>query len=129
VRIILVHVHLAADDVHLLRQFLLGQRGVLHDVAEDVDGDFPAGVRDIDPIDRAVERRIGVHVTAGFLHFLINAAGRAGRCPFEEHVLQAMRQSGAEPPALVDAAGLAPGLRRDDRRVVILADDERQPVR
>ena len=33
------------DDLLFLRHFVRGQRGVLHDVAENIDGDVRAGVR------------------------------------------------------------------------------------
>ena len=125
-RVVLIHVHLAADDVHLLREVRLGQRRVLHDVAEDVDGDLPAGVGDVDPIDRAVERRVGVHVTTGLLHLLIDAVGGASCGALEEHVLETMGEPGSEPSSLIDAARLAPGLGGDDGRAVILADDQRE---
>ena len=128
-RVVLVHVHLATDDVHLLGKISLRQRRVLHDVAENIDGNFPAGVRHVDPIDRAVERRVGIHVTACLLHFLIDAVGRTGRGALEEHVLQAMRKPGTQPFAFVDAARLAPCLRGDDGRAVILADDQGESVR
>ena len=128
VRVVLPHVHLAADDVELLGERLLGQRGVLDDVAQDVDGDARAGVRHVDVIDRSVERRVGVHVTAGFLNLLIDPAAGACRRAFEKHMLEHVRKTGAEPRPFVDAAGLAPHLRGDDRCGVVLAEDEGQAV-
>jgi hypothetical protein len=84
--------------------------------------------RDIDPIDRAIERGIGVHVTAGFLDFLVDPAWAAGGGAFEEHVFQDMREAGAEPASFVDAAGAAPGLSGDDGRAVVFADDDGETV-
>lgn len=127
-RIIHVHVHLAADHVHLLAQFVGGQGGVHHDVAEDVDGNLRAGVWHVDVIDRAVEGGVGVHVAARILHLLVDDARGAVGSALEQHVLQRVRKSGAEPLAFVDGAGAAPSLRRDDGRGAILANDERQPV-
>ena len=54
-RIILAHVHFAADDIEFLREVLRRQRRILHDVAEDVDGHSRPGVRHVDPIHRPVE--------------------------------------------------------------------------
>ena len=96
-RIVLSHVHLAADHVHLLGQFIRRQRRVLHDVAQDVNRRARAGVRHVNVIHRAVEARVGVHVTAGFLHLLVNPAAGPRGGAFEQHVLQHVRQSRAEP--------------------------------
>ena len=126
--IVLAHVHFAADDIEFLRQLLRRQGCVLHDVAENVDGHAGAGVWDIDPIDGAVERGVGIHVAPGFLHFLIDARPRARGGAFEQHVFQDVRQAGAEPASLVNAAGHAPGLSCDDRRAVVLAHDDGQAV-
>ena len=82
----------------------------------------------IDVINRAIERRVGVHVTAGFLHFLVDAPAPRGGGAFEEHVFEHVRQAGAQPFAFVDAAGLAPGLRRNHRRAMIFANDDGKAV-
>ena len=79
-------------------------------------------------IDRAVEARVGVHVTAGFLHFLVNAAAGARRRALEEHVFEDMRKSRAEPAAFMDAARRAPRLRGHDGRAVIFAHDDDEAV-
>ena len=96
----------------------------MHDIAQDVQGDLGAGVGDINMENRAVEGGVGVHVTARFLDFLVNAAARARGGAFEKHVFEHVRKPGAQPFALVNAAGHAPGLRRDDRRAVVFAHDE-----
>ena len=126
--IVLAHVHFAADDVHFLGQFIRRQRGVLHDVAQDINRRGRAGVRHVNVIHRAVEAGVGVHVTARFLHFLVNAAAGARRGAFEEHVFEHVRKAGAEPVALVDAAGHRPRLRGNDRRAVVFAHDDDQAV-
>ena len=127
-RIVMAHIHLAADDIHLLAQLIGGQCGVHHDVAKNVDGDLRARVRHVDVIDRAVEGCVGVHVTAFILHLFVDDARRAIRGALEEHVFEDVRQSRAEPFAFVDAARRAPRLRGDDWRVVILAHDDGQAV-
>jgi len=100
----------------------------LHDVTEDVDRDSRSGVRHVDVINRAVEGRVGVHVAASLLHFLVDTAAWPGRRAFEEHVLQHVRHARAEPFSLMNAARHAPRLGRNHRRAVIFADDNRQPV-
>ncbi len=127
-RVVLVHVHLAADDVHLLAQFIGGQRGVHHDVAENVHGDLRARVRHIDVIDGAVERRVSVHVAARVLHLLIDFPRRPIRRALEEHVFEHVRETGAKPLVLVNAPRAAPRLRGNDRRRFVFANDERERV-
>ena len=89
--IVLAHVYFAADDVEFPGQFIGGQGGVLHDVAQDVNRRARAGGRHVNVIHRAVEARVGVHVTAGFLHFLVNAAAGAGGGALEQHVFEHVR--------------------------------------
>ena len=124
----MAHVHFAADDIHFLRKFVRRQRGVLHDVAQNINRLHRAGVRHINVIDRAIKARIGVHVAASFLHFLVNAAARTRRRAFEQHVFEDVRQASAEPCAFVDAASHRPRLRGDDGRAVVFADDDGQTV-
>src|SRR5450756_1522635 len=126
--IVLAHVHFAADDIELLGEFIRRQGGVLHDVAQNIDGLHRAGVGDVDVINGAVKAGVGVHVTAGLLDFLVDAAAGAGGGALEQHVFEHMRKPGTEPFVLMDAAGGAPGLRGDDRRVVILAHDDGQAI-
>ncbi len=121
-RIVLVHVHLAADNIQFLLQFVRRQGGVLHDVAQDVHGHGRAGVGDVDMINGAVKGREGVHVTARRLDFLVDAAAGPAGGAFKEHVFQDVGQSRSQPFAFRDAAGLAPGLRRNDRRAVVFAE-------
>ena len=80
-------------------------------VAENINRHTRAGVRHVNVIDRAIKARVGVHVAARFLHFLINATADARGCAFEQHVFQHMRQPRAEPATFVNAAGHRPRLR------------------
>ncbi len=105
-----------------------GKAGVLHDVAKNVDGDGGAGVGNVDMINGAVKGGVGVHVAARRLDFLVDAAAGAGGGAFEEHVFQNVGQAGAQPFALRNAAGVAPGLRRNDRRAVVFAHNDDQAV-
>ena len=127
-RIVMAHIHFAADDIHFLREFVWWQIRVLHDVAQNINGLHRARVRHINMIHRAIKTRVGVHVTARFLHFLINTTARTRRCAFEEHMFKHMRQTRAEPRAFVNATGHRPRLRAHDRRVMIFADDDDEAV-
>ncbi len=126
--IVVTHVHFAADDVKFLREFIRRQRRVLHDVAQNIYRRGRAGVRHVNVINRPVEARVGVHVTARFLHFLINARAGARRRALEEHMFEDVRKSRAEPAAFVDAARRAPRLSGDDGRAVIFAHDDDEAV-
>ena len=106
-----VHVHLAHDNLFFLFHFFVRQRGVLHDIAENVDGDFASRVRHVDVKDGAVEGRVGVHITARFLDLLIDAAAGPRSGAFEEHMLEHMRHARAQPFTFVNTPGHAPGLR------------------
>jgi hypothetical protein len=123
-----VHVHLATDDFEFLGEFGVGEGGVLHDIGEDIDGHASAGGRDVDPINGAIERGVGVEIATGFLNFLVDATRATAGGAFEEHVFEDMREAGAEPAAFMDAAGPAPCLGGNDRGAVILADDDVQSV-
>ena len=122
------HVHLATDDIKFLGEFIRGKRGVLHDVAENIYRHTRAGVRHVNVIDRAIKARVGVHVTARFLYFLINAAAGASGRAFEQHMFQHMRQPRAEPATLVNAASHGPRLCRNHGRAVIFARDDGEAV-
>ena len=126
--IVAAHVHFAADDLQLLVQLGFGEAGVLHDVAQNINGDPGSGVGNVDVIDGAVEGSVGVHVAAGVLDFLVNAAAGAAGGAFEKHVFENVGKAGAEPMALHHAPGVAPGLGGDDRRAVVLANNDDQPV-
>ena len=101
---------------------------MLEDIAEDIDGDAAAGDGDIDPVDGAVEGRVGVHVAAGGLDLLVDAAGAAGGGALEQHVFEHVGQPGADPIALIDTAGAAPRLGADDRGAVVFANNQLQAV-
>ena len=101
---------------------------MLHDVAKNINGHTRACVRHVNVIDRAIKARVGVHVTARFLHFLINATARARGRAFEQHMFQHMRQPRAEPASLVNAASHGPRLRGNDGRAVIFTRDDREAV-
>ena len=126
--IILAHVHFPTDNIQLLSQLIGGKGRVLHDIAQNLDRDFPPGVGHVNPINRSIKGGISVHVTARILHFLIDPACTARGGPFEEHVLEHVRKSRSQPIPLVNASRFAPGLRRDDRRRMILSHDNRQAI-
>ena len=126
--VVLPHVDFAPDDVQLLFQLRFGQRGVLHDVAQNIHRYARASVGDINVIHSTIKGGVGVHVAAGLLHFLINAPQPAGFGSLEKHVLQDVRQSGPKPIAFMDAAGLGPGLGGHHGRAVIFAHDHGEAV-
>ena len=101
---------------------------MLHDVAQNINRLHRARVRHVNVINGAVEAGVGVHVTARFLHFLINATARARRRAFEQHVFEHVRKSRAQPFALVNAPRHRPRLRTDHRRAVVLAHDDDKAV-
>jgi mannitol/fructose-specific phosphotransferase system IIA component (Ntr-type) len=120
----------AASKAAIQRGKALANRkvGELNFACTDCHGDARAGVGHVNVIHRAVEARVGVHVTAGLLHLLINAAAGTRRRALEEHVFEHVRKSGTEPFAFVNAARHRPRLRGDDRRAVMAAAMERLPL-
>ena len=87
-RVVLAHIDFAANDIQFLGQLSLGQCGVLHNVAQNINCRDRAGVGHIYIVYRAVEGRVGVHITAGFLDFQIDAPHAAGFGAFKKHVLE-----------------------------------------
>ena len=126
--VVFAHVHFAPDDVEFLLEFIGRQRRVLEDVAENIDGRGGSRIGHINPIHRAVEARVGVHVAAGRLDLLVDAAGAPGARSLEEHVFEHVRQARPQPLSFIDAAGAGPSLHADDRGRRILPDDQLQPV-
>ena len=128
-RIVFAHIHLPANHVALLFQFLGGQQGVAHDVAEDIGNLPPSFPGRTDPVNGAVKGGVGIHVTSQILNFPVDGADFPGLGSLEEHVLQNVGKAGTQPFAFVDASGAAPSLCRNDRSAPVLSDDHRQSVR
>ena len=61
---------------------------MLDGVGEEFERDGDAGRGDVDPIDRAIERRVGVDVAALVLHGLRELARAALFRALEKHVLE-----------------------------------------
>ncbi len=110
IRVVHAHGEFAADDLLFLGVFLHGQGGIHHRIGQQIERDRHAFGRDIDPVNRPLEGGVGIDVAAGILDALGKGAGAAGRRPLEQHVLEEMRQPGAEMRILMDAAGFDPGL-------------------
>lgn len=129
VRVVVAHGELAADDLLLLDVFVGRERGVHHGVGEEVERGGDALRRDVDPVNGAVEGGVGIDVAAGGLDALGKLARAAGGRAFEKHVLEQMRDAGAEVAVLVDAAGFDPDLHARHGRAAVLLDDDAEAVR
>ena len=129
VRIVHAHGELAPDHFLFLGVFFRGQGRVHHRIGEDIERNRDAVLRDVDPIDGAIERRVGIDVTAHVLDLLRDRICRVGFRSLEEHVLEDVRQARAEMRVFIHAAGAAPGLDTRHRRAPVFLDDDRQAVR
>ena len=124
VGIIVAHRKLAPNHLALLFQLIGGERGIHQRIGEQIERRLHAARRDINPIHRAVERRVGVDVAAVVLHRAREVLRCASRRAFEKHVLQQVRKTRAEPFAFVDAPGFHPRLHaRNGRRRIFLHDE------
>ena len=97
VRIVEAHGELAADDFLFLGKFLGGKGRMQSRVGEQFHGGGRTVCRHVDPINRAVERGVGIDIAARLLHGAGDFVGAALFRALENHVLEQMRQSGAEP--------------------------------
>ena len=79
-----------------------------HHVGEHVEVAVHVLGEAVDPIHGAVERGVGVHLSALSLDGLRYLLRRALVRAFEKHVLDEMREARAGPFLLADAAGLDP---------------------
>ena len=127
--IVLPHRDLAPYHFALVLKFILGDRGETDHVTEDVETDFRPARGRVDPVNGAIKGGVGIDVAALRLHRLRDLVGTAPARAFEEHVLKVMRHARAEPGALVDAAGAAPGLQAHDGGGAVLLHDDLEPVR
>ena len=110
VRIIESHSELAPDHFLLFGILRLGQNRMHRRIGQQLDGCSCALGRHIDPIDRAVKRRVGIDVTPGLLHGARDLVGSAFLRAFENHVLKQMRESRPQPAPFMDAAACHPNL-------------------
>ena len=76
VGIIHAHREFAPDHFLFLRVFLRREGGVHHRIGQNIEGDARAGFRHIDPVNRPIERGVGVDVAAHILDFLGDRARR-----------------------------------------------------
>ena len=128
VRVVEAHGEFAADHFLFLDEFFGGQSGVERGIGEKLHRRACAVGRDINPINRAVERRVGVDIAAGFLHGAGDFVRAALLRALEDHVLEQVGQSGAEPLSLVDAAALHPDLHTGHRRGMVGLDQHGEAV-
>ncbi len=129
IRIVEAHREFAPDHFLFLGVFLGRQGRVHHRIGQDIERRAHARFRDIDPINRAIERRVGIDVTAHVLDRLRDRVRRAVLRSFEKHVLEDVRQARAEVRVLIHAPGAAPSLHARDRRALVFLHDDGEAVR
>ena len=123
--IVVEHGELSPDDFLFLAVLLWREGGVHHRVGQNIERARDPFPRHVNPKDGSIEGSIGVDVAALVLHALRDRIGRARPGALEEHVLENMREAGAEMAAFVDAARAAPSLHACDRRAPIGLHDYR----
>ncbi len=128
VGIILPHVDLAQNDVTFPRHLVSGQRGVQHGIGENIDGHGGVLGGQVDVIDGVVKGGIGVDIAAMRLDGGGDLPARAAAGAFEKHVLEKMREAGAELRLLVNAAGFHPGLHGGDGGGGVAFEQDGEPV-
>ena len=128
VGIIEAHGELAADHLLFLGELAVRQGGVERGVGQKFDRGGRAVGRHIDPIDRAVEGGVGIDVAPGLLHGAGDLVGAAFFRALENHVLEQMGQSAAEPLAFMNAAALHPDLHAGHRGGVVGLDQHGETV-
>ena len=127
--VIVAHVHFSADDIEFTGQLVPRQGGVLHDVTQDFGGESCAGVGNGDVINRAIERSVGVHLSARILDGMIDLQPVTVACALEQHVLEHMGHSGTQPFALVNRPRTAPSLNGHHGSGIVRLKNNLQPVR
>ena len=128
VRVVEAHGELAADHLLFLGEFAVRQGGVERGVGQKFDRGGRAVGRHVDPVDRAVEGGVGIDVAPGLLHGARDFVGTAFFRALENHVLEQMRESRAEPLAFMNAAALHPDLHAGHRCGVIGLDQHGETV-
>ena len=117
------------EDDLLLALPLFGREGRMHHgVAEDIECAVPRLGRQRDVEDGAILRGVGVDLAAEVAGLPHDVARRARRCTFENHVLDEMRETGAEKFIFVYSAGANPNLHRRHRRTVVFFDQQNHAV-
>ncbi len=128
VRIIEAHVDLAADDVLFLLEFTLRDDREEHQAAEAFEKDRQRVGRPVDEIHGAVKAGVGVPMSASGLHGIGELIGIVIAGALEDHVLEEMRDAGAEVAVLVHRAGFHPELGGNHRRGGIRIKDQGEAV-
>ena len=129
IRIIHAHGEFAPDDFLLFLIFFRRQGRIHHGVRQNVERRGDAIFRHVDPKNRAIERCVGVDVSADVLDFLRDLIGRSGLGSLKEHVLENVGQARAQILILVDAPRGTQGLHTGHRSAAIFLHDDRQSVR
>ena len=128
IRIVKPHREFATNDFLFFRVFFRRQSRIHHRVGQNRERGRHSVFRHVDPKDGPIERSISVDVTAHVLDFLRDRVARLRFGPFEEHVLEDVREPRAQFLVLVNAAGVAPGLHTCHRRASVFLHNQRQAV-
>ena len=126
--IIQPHGEFAPDYFLFFRVLHRRQSRVHHRISQNIERSSYTIFRYVRPKNSVVKRRIGVDIPADILDFLRDRIGRSRLCPFEEHVLENVRQAGAEMLVFIDAASGAPRLHTCYRSAVIFLHDNRKSI-
>ena len=113
-RVVAVHGHFTADDFALAIVFVAREAGAKDEFDEQVEEFAPVLGGSVDVVDGAIGAGVGVPEAAeggdAFVEFTAAVFGRA----LEDHVLDQVRDAGAEVLGFVDGAGAHPDLQGDD---------------
>ena len=108
--LVVAHGDLTQDDLALHARVGVGDQRVEDHVGDGLHRGLETLLRGVDVIHRPVEGRVGVRRTAAAVDGVGQFPVRETSGSLEDHVLQVVRDPGAFPAALMDAARAHPGL-------------------
>ncbi len=122
------HIDFTANDVLFFFELIDGEARLKYHLGEHFEECLGAFGRAIDVIHGAVECRISIPLAAGCLHGIGDGFSIVACRAFEDHVLEHVREAGAEEVALVDTACFHPCLCADDRGIRVGIKDNGEAV-